>query len=96
VSENLDFLSINHRKWFFDLSSPANDAEFTFFVLRYTFTLVAFGLGIRAPGISRTLHYLQRQDEEVSGCVGRLNQVLGTKCGSISSGAFLGLPLGGE
>jgi ATP-binding cassette subfamily B (MDR/TAP) protein 6 len=53
IAENLAFLSMDNEAWWYHLTTAENKVEFTFWFLRYVFTVMVFILGIKAPGIRR-------------------------------------------
>lgn len=68
IAENLAFLSMDNEEWWYHLSTAENKTAFAFWMLRYVFTVIAFILGIKAPGIRQEYNNRSRlatiEDEE--------------------------------
>merc|ERR1711935_734823 len=45
------FMSMDNEPWWYQLNTAEHRVAFTFWFLRYVFTVVVFILGIKAPGI---------------------------------------------
>ena len=66
IAENLAFLSMDNQEWWYALTTVEHKVAFSFWLLRYIFTLVVFILGIKAPGIKQEYNPRSRllSDEE--------------------------------
>ncbi|XP_050299608.1 ATP-binding cassette sub-family B member 6-like [Anthonomus grandis grandis] len=62
VSQNLLFLNLNRKGWWFQLQGLENKVEMSLFVLRYVSALLLFLLGLKAPGIIRNIDYFSLDD----------------------------------
>ncbi|KAL1502511.1 hypothetical protein ABEB36_007645 [Hypothenemus hampei] len=59
VTENLAFLNLNRKDWWFQLEGLTNKIEMSLFVVRYVFCLLLFVLGLKAPGILTNVDYFR-------------------------------------
>lgn len=62
VSENLSFLNLNRKNWWFQLDGVTNKIEMSLFILRYVSSLMLFVLGLKAPGIIQNIDYFSLND----------------------------------
>ncbi|CAG9770126.1 unnamed protein product [Ceutorhynchus assimilis] len=62
VSQNLAFLNLNQKDWWFKLEGVANKVEMSFFVIRYVACLMLFVVGLKAPGIIQNIDYFNLND----------------------------------
>ncbi|XP_066149342.1 ATP-binding cassette sub-family B member 6 isoform X2 [Euwallacea fornicatus] len=62
VCENLIFLNLNKKNWWFQLQGITNKVEMSFFIVRYVACLVLFVLGLKAPGIIQNIDYFNLND----------------------------------
>ncbi|ENN74715.1 hypothetical protein YQE_08706, partial [Dendroctonus ponderosae] len=62
VAENLAFLNLNQKDWWFQLQGITNKIQMSLFVVRYVLTLVLFALGLKAPGIIQNIDYFNLND----------------------------------
>ncbi|CAG9854344.1 unnamed protein product [Phyllotreta striolata] len=64
ISENLAFLNLEQKKWWFKLKNLTDELEMTLFVLRYITCLTIFMLGLKAPGIMLNIDYFHLNDSQ--------------------------------
>ncbi|XP_044741155.1 ATP-binding cassette sub-family B member 6 [Chrysoperla carnea] len=62
VFENLSFVNLGQKRWWFHLHTLSDKLEMTLFVLRYTSCLCIFILGLKAPGILLNSDYYNLND----------------------------------
>lgn len=55
IIENLAFLSIYNHHWWFDRKTSVQKIEFGLFVARYSIILLVFLLGLKGPGLYKTV-----------------------------------------
>lgn len=71
IGENLAFLNLGHKGWWFHLNTLNDEIEMGMFVMRYVACLGIFALGLRAPGIAQSEDYLQLNDGRTHHVSGR-------------------------
>ncbi|XP_071057078.1 ATP-binding cassette sub-family B member 6 isoform X2 [Onthophagus taurus] len=62
ISENLAFLNLAKKSWWFELKDLSDHLEMVLFILRYLSCLILFVLGLKAPGIMQTVDYFSLND----------------------------------
>lgn len=62
ISENLTFLNLDQKDWWFQFKGLSNKIEMSLFILRYISCLVLFVLGLKAPGIIQNIDYFSLND----------------------------------
>ncbi|XP_076254265.1 ATP-binding cassette sub-family B member 6-like [Rhynchophorus ferrugineus] len=62
IRENLVFLSLNDKNWWFHLETLSQKIQFSLFILRYASCLILFILGLKAPGIIQNIDYFRLND----------------------------------
>ncbi|CAH1113985.1 unnamed protein product [Psylliodes chrysocephalus] len=64
ISENLAFLNLEQKKWWFKLRNLTDELEMALFVLRYVTCLTIFMVGLKAPGIMQNVDYFSLNDPQ--------------------------------
>lgn len=64
ISENLAFLNLGQKSWWFKLRNTTDQIEMALFVLRYVSCLMIFLLGLKAPGIMQNVDYFSLNDPQ--------------------------------
>ncbi|CAG9818734.1 unnamed protein product [Phaedon cochleariae] len=64
ISENLAFLNLGQKSWWFELKNLTDQMEMALFVLRYVTCLLIFLLGLKAPGIMQNIDYFSLNDPQ--------------------------------
>lgn len=62
ISENLAFLNLGQKNWWFHFKTNADKIEMGLFCLRYISCLSIFILGLKAPGITQNIDYFNLND----------------------------------
>ncbi|KAF2900621.1 hypothetical protein ILUMI_05560 [Ignelater luminosus] len=62
ISENLAFVNLGQKQWWFQLRNTTDQIEMALFVLRYISCLMIFVLGLKAPGIMQNVDYFSLND----------------------------------
>ena len=60
VSENLVFISFKSNQWWFKLTSKSDQIEFSFWIIRYVFTISILVLGLNGVGMRNVQHRFGR------------------------------------
>uniref|UniRef100_V5GJI0 ATP-binding cassette sub-family B member 6 n=1 Tax=Anoplophora glabripennis TaxID=217634 RepID=V5GJI0_ANOGL len=64
ISENLAFLNLGQKNWWFKLTNTTDQIEMALYVLRYVSCLTIFFLGLKAPGIMQNVDYFSLNDPQ--------------------------------
>lgn len=62
IAENLAFINLGKKSWWFQLKDLSDRIEMVLFILRYISCLILFVLGLKAPGIMQTVDYFSLHD----------------------------------
>uniref|UniRef100_A0A0U9HU18 ATP-binding cassette sub-family B member 6 n=1 Tax=Chrysomela populi TaxID=154003 RepID=A0A0U9HU18_CHRPP len=73
ISENLAFLNLGQKSWWFQLRNLTDQIEMALFVLRYATCLMIFLLGLKAPGIMQNIDYFSLNDPQRNFPTGEAN-----------------------
>lgn len=57
INENLAFLNMKNKAWWFALTSMSDDIEFGLFIFRYVLSMMMFIIGLKSPGIPSSKDY---------------------------------------
>ncbi|XP_067130723.1 ATP-binding cassette sub-family B member 6 [Centruroides vittatus] len=57
INENLAFLNLKNKAWWFALRNSSDYVEFGLFILRYVLSMTMFVVGLKAPGIPSSKDY---------------------------------------
>lgn len=63
INENLVFLNLRRKSWWFDLFGTSDKVELSLFVLRYAASMLLFLLGLKAPGLPSVRDYFIYSNE---------------------------------
>ncbi|XP_056632959.1 ATP-binding cassette sub-family B member 6 [Diorhabda sublineata] len=66
LSENLAFLNLSQKSWWFQLKDLTDRLEMSLFVFRYVTYLLIFFLGMKAPGIIQNVDYFSLNDAQTT------------------------------
>ncbi|KAJ8980819.1 hypothetical protein NQ317_000552 [Molorchus minor] len=64
ISENLAFINLGQKQWWFKLKDLTDQLEMGLFAMRYISCLMIFLLGLKAPGIMQNVDYFSLNDSQ--------------------------------